>query len=48
MPNQYWRHDCRGTGVLAGAQLCTTCGVMGELDGWHLSRFESMARFQYV
>ena len=48
MPNQYWRHDCRGTEVLAAAQLCTTCGVLGEFDGWHLSRFESMACFQYV
>ena len=48
MPIQYWSHDCRGTGVLAGAQLCTTCGVLGEFDGWHLSGMESMACYQYV
>ncbi len=48
MPIQFWRHNCRGTGVLAGAELCTTCGVQGEFDGWRLSRLESMACFQYV
>ena len=48
MPIQHWRHNCRGTEELKSEQVCTTCGVLGEFDGWYLSMHGFMARYQYV
>ena len=49
MPHAMWRHSCcpAGTGS-SNVPACSACGQPGAFDGWRLSMYEMMARYQYV
>jgi hypothetical protein len=47
MPQQFWKHRCLGGYPHSvGSPHACTCGEPMVYDGWHNSRFESMAWFQ--
>jgi hypothetical protein len=49
MPQKMWKPRCsKGGGGLSrsGSPGCSSCGELGEYDGWHPRMYEAMARYQ--
>jgi hypothetical protein len=54
MPQKMWKHSCPKSGSLAGsgsrhwmgAPQCSSCGGLGQYDGWHPGMHEAMAQYQ--
>ena len=48
MPHPAWKHYCteHGSIVMAGSATCSSCGALGQYDGWHFGRIEAMGAYQ--
>jgi len=48
MPQKMWKHTCPegGRSFWMGTSFCSSCGEVGEYDGWHYSMHEAMAKYQ--
>src|SRR5262245_3501456 len=49
MPQRMWKLRCGcSPGVVSmGSRTCSTCGREGAYDGWHYTRLERVAIYQY-
>jgi hypothetical protein len=45
MPRKFWKHNCKGTEVGRGVEICPDCGKRGTYDGWHYTVIEFMGAY---
>jgi hypothetical protein len=45
MPRKIWFHNCKGSRIGRGVEICPECGKRGTYDGWHYSVIEFMGAY---